>query len=37
MKKISELEVNKLVSELNKKMLHEVIDKIFKMKNKKGR
>ena len=36
MKKISELEVNKLVSELNKKMLYEVIDKIFKMKNKKG-
>ena len=37
MKKINELEVNKLVAELNKKMLHEIIDKIFKIKNKKGR
>ena len=37
MKKINELEVNKLVAELNKKMLHEIIDKIFKIKNKRGR
>lgn len=37
MKKINELEANKLVAELNKKMLHEIIDKIFKIKNKKGR
>ena len=36
MKKINELEANKQVAELNKKMLHEIIDKIFKMKNKKG-
>ena len=37
MKKINELETNKLVAELNKKMLHEIIDKIFKIKNKRGR
>ena len=37
MKKINELDMNRLVAELNKKILHEVVDKIFKLKNKKGR
>lgn len=36
-KKVNELEINKLATEINKKLLHEVIDKIFKIKNKRGR
>lgn len=35
MKKINELDMNRLVAELNKKLLYEVVDKIFKLKNKK--